>query len=45
MGKYKCTVCDYVYEEAANENIPFEKQTEVFSCPECGAWKDDFALV
>jgi len=42
MAGYKCGVCDYIYKDADNEGLPFDKQTEVFSCPECGAWKEEF---
>lgn len=52
MKKYKCTVCDWVYDPAKGDpdnNIapgtPFENLPEDWVCPDCGASKDDFAPV
>ncbi len=49
MGKWKCTVCGYIYdpEEGDPENnvppgTPFEKLPEDWVCPACGAPKDMF---
>lgn len=42
MPGFKCDVCDYVYDPAGNDNIPFDQQPEVYSCPDCGAWKEEF---
>lgn len=49
MGKWKCTVCGYVYDPEAGDsdssippNTPFEKLPEEWVCPVCGAAKDKF---
>jgi len=49
MGKYVCKVCGYVYDpaegdpEAAIEaGVPFERLPEDWTCPICGAAKDEF---
>ncbi len=45
MTKYLCTVCGYVYDPAANNNIPFEDLPEDWVCPMCGVGKDSFEPV
>lgn len=52
MKKWRCLVCDYVYDEAQgwpDEGIaPGTKWEDVpanWSCPDCGASKADFELV
>lgn len=52
MGKYICTICDYVYDPAAGDpdnGIPagtsFEDLPEDWLCPVCGAPKSDFEKV
>ena len=49
MDKYVCTVCGYVYdpEEGDPDNgvgagTPFEKISDDWTCPICGASKDQF---
>ncbi len=49
MDKYVCTVCGYVYdpEEGDPDNgvetgTPFEKIPDDWTCPVCGASKDQF---
>lgn len=49
MKKYKCTVCDYVYDPAegdpANDiepQTPFEDLPDDWVCPVCGVGKDQF---
>lgn len=49
MNKYVCTVCGYVYDEAAgspeNGVAPGTKWADVpedFVCPLCGAGKSEF---
>ena len=49
MKKYKCTVCDYIYdpEKGDNENgikpgTSFEKLPDDWTCPVCGADKSLF---
>ncbi len=51
MKKYKCSVCDYIYDEAKGEpengisamtawgDLPLE-----YVCPECGLGREAFAL-
>ena len=52
MKKYECMMCGWIYDEAfgdpdegiapgtAGEDIP-----EDWSCPDCGASKEDFEMV
>ena len=49
MKKYVCTVCGYVYDEAAGDpehgiapGTPWESVPEDFECPLCGVGKDQF---
>ncbi len=42
MKKYKCDVCGYVYDPEV-EGKPFEELPEDWSCPVCGAGKEDFS--
>jgi rubredoxin len=49
MKKYVCSVCGYVYDPAKGDpesNIPagtaFEDLPDDWSCPVCGASKDQF---
>jgi rubredoxin len=44
MAKYRCTVCDYIYDEEA-EGKTFSELPDDWTCPECGAAKDDFEVV
>jgi rubredoxin len=50
LKKYKCDLCEYVYdpevgypEERIKPGTPFEDLPEDFLCPECGVGKDDFS--
>lgn len=52
MKKYQCTLCGYIYDEAAGlpdqgiaPGTKWEDVPEDFVCPECGASKDLFELV
>jgi len=52
LGKYQCNVCGYVYEPAkgdSTQSIPagtaFEDLPDDWTCPECGAGKDEFSEV
>ncbi|MDR2890113.1 MAG: rubredoxin [Alistipes sp.] len=52
MKKYRCDVCGYVYDEAAGggpndegANVPFDELPGDWTCPVCGAPKDDFSIV
>ena len=40
--KYVCSVCGYVYDEAA-EGVKWEDLGDDFVCPLCGVGKEDFA--
>ena len=42
MENYVCTVCQWVYDPAENENIALENLPEDFVCPLCGVGKDSF---
>ena len=49
MAKYVCTVCGYVYDEAAGDPdkgiVPGTKWEDIpddFTCPLCGVGKEDF---
>ncbi|MFW5746909.1 MAG: rubredoxin [Nanoarchaeota archaeon] len=52
MAKYKCTVCDYVYDEekgdpdnGINPGTAFSDLDDDWLCPECGVGKDMFEKV
>ncbi len=52
MKKYRCTVCDWVYDPAVGDpehGVPagtaFEDIPEDWVCPECGVGKDDFVAI
>ncbi len=49
MKKYKCIVCGYIYDPEEGDETqdiksgtPFEKLPEDWTCPLCGATKDQF---
>lgn len=49
MDKYVCNVCGYVYDPAEGDpengvapNTPFEKVSDDWACPVCGAPKSEF---
>jgi rubredoxin len=50
MKKYVCDVCGYVYDPANGDpdvgiapGTPFEEIPDDWSCPVCGASKEDFS--
>lgn len=52
LKKYMCLICGFIYDEAAglpDEGIPagtkWEDIPPNWSCPECGARKEDFEMV
>jgi len=51
MDKYKCTVCDWVYDPAEGDATQASSPDEVrdlpdsWICPECGVGKDQFEKV
>ncbi len=44
MARYRCIVCNYVYDEA-KEKIKFSDLPKEWVCPVCGAPKTDFVLL
>jgi pyruvate oxidase len=44
MAKYRCTVCNYVYDEA-KEKVNFNNLPKEWVCPVCGAPKSAFVLL
>ncbi len=42
--RYKCIVCGYIYDDAVEE-IPFAELPDDWTCPLCGAGKEDFEEV
>jgi rubredoxin len=52
MDKWRCTICDWVYDPATGDpdggiapGTPFEKIPDGWMCPVCGAGKDMFEKV
>ena len=52
MARYECSVCGYIYDPAQGDpetnvppGTPFEKLTDDWVCPVCGASKDQFDKV
>ncbi|MCQ9205665.1 MAG: rubredoxin [Omnitrophica bacterium] len=45
MKKYKCIVCEYIYDPAENDNIEFLSLPDDWVCPECGVDKSQFEEV
>ena len=50
MKKYTCNICGYVYDPTAGDpengvaaGTPFDKIPEDWTCPVCGASKEDFS--
>ncbi len=50
MKKYKCDVCGWEYDPQTGDpdngvepGTPFEKLPDDWTCPVCGAGKDDFS--
>ena len=49
MAKYRCTVCEYVYDPSLGDpgngiklGTAFEDLPDTWVCPECGVGKDMF---
>ena len=49
MKKYRCTICNYIYDPEKGDadggikpGTPFEKLPDNWVCPVCGAAKDAF---
>lgn len=52
MKKYRCTVCEYVYDPAVGDpdngipaGTPFEELPDGWTCPLCGEGKEVFEPV
>ena len=52
MNKWQCTVCGFIYDEAAglpgdgiSPGTRFDELMDDWVCPECGAPKSDFELI
>lgn len=52
MQKWRCTICDYVYDPAEGDigngvepGTPFEELPDEWVCPICGVGKDLFVQV
>ena len=52
MEKWKCTLCDYIYDPAIGDldsgitpGTAFEDMPKDWVCPWCGASKDSFILL
>jgi rubredoxin len=52
MGKYRCSICGYIYDPELGEEdsgilpgTPFENIPDDWKCPVCGAPKDSFEKV
>ncbi len=52
MEKWKCTVCDWIYDPAVGDpdggiapGTAFEKIPDTWVCPVCGASKDAFEKI
>ncbi len=49
MKKYRCEVCDWIYDPAVGDpdggiapGTPFEELPDDWKCPVCGVGKEDF---
>ncbi|HOV82910.1 MAG TPA: rubredoxin [Methanothrix sp.] len=50
--KYQCTICGYIYDPAKGDpdsgispGTPFESLPDSWTCPQCGASRDDFKKI
>lgn len=41
MAKWECEICGWIYDEE-KEGTPFADLPDDWTCPECGATKDEF---
>ena len=42
MAKYKCEGCGYLYDPNKNNGVDFKNLPASWTCPCCGASKDQF---
>ena len=45
MARYVCGWCNYIYDPAEHNNVPFADLPDDYVCPVCDAPKDEFELV
>ncbi len=52
MAKYRCTVCEYIYdpgkgdpENGINPGTAFDDLPDSWVCPECGVGKESFERI
>ena len=52
LKKYMCVICGFIYDEASGlpedgikPGTSWEDVPPTWSCPDCGAMKDDFEMV
>jgi rubredoxin len=52
MDKYECTVCGYIYDPSSGDpdngikpGTSFEDLPDDWTCPDCGASKDQFEKI
>jgi rubredoxin len=52
MDKYRCTICDYIYDPAVGDpangvppGTPFDALPDSWVCPVCGVDKDGFEKI
>ncbi len=52
MAKYRCTVCEYIYDPAIGDpdngispGTSFEDLPDGWVCPECGVGKESFERI
>ncbi len=52
MSKYECSICGHIYDPDEGDpdsgiapGTPFEQLPDDWTCPECGASKEDFVKV
>ena len=43
MKRFVCNLCGYVYDPAENDDVEFEDLPDDYTCPLCGAGKDEFS--
>lgn len=52
MSKYECSICGHIYDPKEGDpdsgiapGTPFEQLPDDWTCPECGASKEDFVEI
>ncbi len=44
MAKWECLICGYIYDEE-QKGTPFAELPDDYTCPDCGAGKEDFEKI